>query len=182
MRGTATYRLGEQDVVDAQRAWFDSRLRPPMLAILIGALLFVGAGILLLDPFPGRMRVALFALPVAGLIVAALLFLTPRWAIRRQARRLAEQNRGFALDQSVEWDEQGIGFSSARGEARFAWHEFHRWQLTPRLLMLYPDETQFYPLPLRAIGPGAGEEIARLLQAAGVPVQGFGRRPRRQAA
>ncbi|HET7816548.1 MAG TPA: YcxB family protein [Sphingomicrobium sp.] len=182
MRGTATYRLTEQDVVDAQRAWFDSRLRPPMLAILIGALLVVGSGILLLDPFPGRMDVALAALPVAGLIVAALLFLAPRWAIRRQARRLGQQNRGLALDQSVEWDDRGIGFVSARGQARFAWSEFYRWQITPTLLMLYPDETQFYPLPLRALGPRASEEIGGLLQAAGVDVQGPKRPLRRQPA
>lgn len=182
MTGTATYRLGEQDVVDAQRAWFDARLRAPMLAILIGALLAVGCGIVLLDPFPGRTRVALSALPVAGLIVAGLLFLAPRWAIRRQAKRLAEQNRGLALEQSVEWDEQGIGFSSARGGARLGWSEFYRWQATPTLLMLYPDETQFYPLPLSALGPGASDEIQRLLQAAGVRGYGPRRRLGRQEA
>jgi len=172
MSGLATFRLGESDLIEAQRAWFNANLRAPMAAILAGALALVGAGILLLDPFPGRMAVALAALPAAGLIVAALLFLAPRWAMRRQARRIADQNRGLALEQTARWDGEGIEFSSSRGRGRLAWGELYRWQLTPTMLLLYPDETQFHALPLRALDPGAKKEIVSVLQSAGVPRRG----------
>lgn len=168
MSGTIRYRLEEDDLLGAQSAFFAARLRTPIIAIVVGATILVGIGILVLDPFPGRRQVALLALPFAGLAAGALVLLAPRWGIRRMAKRIAAQNRGLALEQRAQWDEEGIRFSSERGEARLRWSDFHRWQRAPTMILLYLDETQFHPLPLRALAADQADEIVRLVKAAGV--------------
>jgi hypothetical protein len=161
------YTLQEEDFIASSKL---HGRRQGSLAHIVSMLVSLAAvcwyGWLLLT-CPSAATAEFFTAALAGSIYIILTPLSPL-ILAALARREYRQSRSMWIAQPTQCDEEGVSFESARGQVRFTWSDFHRWAKDDSSVLLYQTNHCFLTLPLRGFPPGAGEQVASWLRAAGL--------------
>ena len=161
---SSRYTISENEAVEAAKFTAMKRLfSRPLLPIFV-VLLVIFA---ILSIANGEKQWMVFALALA-LASPIALFVVVWWLIPLQAKRHYSQAVALADEISLEWDDGGIGYSSAHGNSRFGWSDYHGWAETGQLLILYQSENFYNIIPKRVFDPSVQEAFKRRLRDAKV--------------
>ena len=166
MSGEATVNLSAQDAVDAARTHVGWVMGGLSWAFVLLAL--ITAGIDLWAGVPVLSDTLIYILLGTWLFFFSWERLARDWMVRRQYRQSAAMRSPLRLH----WDDQSITIDTDFSHANYRWDQFYRWAQSRRSLLLYYNGQMFIYLPRRDLPGGAAEEMAALLQAAGVREKG----------
>ena len=164
-QGPFAFTVTEAQVVQAMRRMTARRMtRGPagwlLIAIAVLLVLLVGLEVLVLGRVSRTAVAIVVAVPIALLLVHF-------WMVPLMGRRQYRQSVALREETEIGWDDEALRFSSSRGAARLPFGDFHRWDETGDLIMLYQTEMYFHIVPRIALGQAAPDLITRLA-AAGV--------------
>ncbi|WP_144098039.1 YcxB family protein [Croceicoccus sediminis] len=163
--GPFSFTVREEQVVAAMKRLMLARAwKGPIrwILILIAALL---ALLVVLDfLMTGEVSKQALAFMVAVPVALAIVYF---WIAPMMGRRQYRQSAALRAESTIAWDDEAVMFSGERGYARLPLAEFHRFAVSPDMLMLYQTEMYFNLVPLTALGDAAGDLVAKL-EAAGV--------------
>ncbi len=157
---SAGFQPSEDDLLAAKRLHFRQSLksRRVLVAFLVvsAGCAAVGVGVVW-----ERDRAAALSAGVGGLIGGmlffALLLFASYVALSRRARRIYAQQKTLHEPIVVEWNDEGIAFTSSRGFGRYRWADFIRIVQDRDMFVFLHNEELMNFLPKRALSP---EQIA----------------------
>jgi uncharacterized membrane protein YsdA (DUF1294 family) len=105
-----------------------------------------------------------------ALVVTLAIYLATRYLwMPRYVRRIYAQQKDLQGETEVSWDATGFATANANGRVLVPWADFHQWQLSDAMLLLYRSDAMFNFLPLaKPAFAQAASEMVDHLQAAGV--------------
>ena len=163
--GPYSYRVEEADLAAAGQLFFRRRLsQPPARYLLL--VLIVCAILLIVFDIVEDGAINLISLLSLG-VGLPLVWLVPHLLAPIMMRRQFRQSAALRDEQTLEFDEQGLVFTSSRGHVRLPFEEMHAWAETKKLILLSQTEAYFNPVPKAALG-GDAAVLVQTLRAAGV--------------
>lgn len=162
-------RIGEGDLLDAQRLITRARLREPRRRALI-AVAWLVVSVVLVQIFRRELPQALpLALAIGGVIAAALLaatsLLTVRLLIPRLVRRHLRAVPSFQDDLVYDWSPEGMRCRTVAGESQIRWAGYLRFLEDERIMLIWAGPVSYQLLPKRVFAPAQIDEIRGFLAA-----------------
>ncbi|MET3494253.1 YcxB family protein [Variovorax boronicumulans] len=143
---TATFKISEDDYVDAMRLYG----RMPRLARWV--VIAIAAGLLLTAIFGSR-QIQSGAL--GGLVGGTLVLLALRYLVLpMSARRHYRKYKGIQDEFSVELQDDCLRLWAAHGESRIIWTNLLKWRQDDRFVLLYLMPRLFHVLPKSVASQG----------------------------
>ncbi len=135
----ATYRISEQDYVNAMKLF--ARLRPRLVILyLVGALALV-----VLATFGSP---ALRGGAIGGLIGGFSVALVGRYIISPLlARRHYRKYKAIHEEFTVDLIDDGVRFTSPNGDGKITWDKVYKWRQNEDLVLIYPMPRMFHMIP-----------------------------------
>lgn len=167
----AVFRYSEADVIAANHAFQRTQLRSRKTLFFATFLIVWCAGTGTVMAMLDRKAIwpsALSGFVVGCVVLALILLVNRRYAVRYARRNFAEQ-RNLADDYRITWDERGFESMSERGSIKQGWPEFHRWLENDALFMLFLSERLYVGLPKRALSSDQSASLRGHLERAGPP-------------
>ena len=165
LNGPYTYRVAEADLAEAGRRYFQRRVFQKPMRYLFIAVILLAVVLVALDLYEdGALRLTTVLLVVLGI---PLIWLIPYLIAPIIMRRQYRQSAALRDENQIEFDNEAVHFSNARGHARIPFEEFYAWSDTRTMILLHQTEAFFNPVPKAALGEDHRLLIAAL-EAAGI--------------
>lgn len=141
----ATYRISEQDYVNAMKLF--ARLRPRLVILcLVGALVLV-----VLATFGSP---ALRGGAIGGLIGGFSVALVGRYHFATLAWRHYRKYKAIHEEFTIELIDDGVRFTSPNGDGKITWDKVYKWRQNEDLVLIYPMPRMFHMIPKIRSNPG----------------------------
>lgn len=171
---TARFLPTAEDMIAVQRAVFLRSLKRPefrrRMTMLCGAAFLICflLGLALGDVPASAAGTALigtaFGVGLLAIMIGGHWLLLPR-----RARRWFAQQKTLHHEQEISWSTEGLRQRSTRADSFYPWAEFHGWQITRDMVLVYATELMVYFVPTRALDDGKVAEMRAILLTAGLP-------------
>ncbi|MBT0669317.1 YcxB family protein [Novosphingobium profundi] len=142
---TAAYRLNLKARLTARRA----RRNYFVSTVAIGMLAAVSTSIW---PFGSPVFAAVIAM-IYWLLFLAFVFATAYLRLPRQSRAIYTQQKSLHVTTTVEWNDAGIAFTSAKGQTHFVWDDFTRIDADEKVVLLWQSDAVMNFIPTRVLTP-----------------------------
>lgn len=162
---TIRYTPSEDDLIEANRLWFNRELRRGgnLLFFFCGGWIFgllgwhfgSDAGI---DP--------LLAFGAGILVWLAGLFLilaNMRRQIPKRVRREFAEQRALRDEVELNWSDDGLTATTAHGHSQHGWDEFRSWAENEAVFLLFHAERLFTAVPKRALSEAQVDELRGMI-------------------
>ena len=161
--GPYTYRVEEADLAAAGQLFFRRRLSQPparylLIALVLCAVLLIGFDIV------EDGAINLLSLVSLG-IGLPLVWFVPHLLAPVMMRRQYHQSAALRDEQTFEFDEEALFFTSSRAHVRLPFDELYAWAQTGKLVLLSQTEAYFVSVPKEALGDDTARLIANLTRA-----------------
>jgi|WetSurMetagenome_2_1015567.scaffolds.fasta_scaffold113893_2 hypothetical protein len=169
---TMTYRLTVADLVDARGYAYNNL---PLVRVIRLIPFIFTAGCLLLGACRAYQQdwsgvASLAGWFVLGLALIVWTYVGNRWLLPRSVRKQLSHSKGLQDDIVVSWDADRIMFETSRGQSRWSWSDFYRWQESAHGLLLWQSDRIYDYLPKRILTDDQVTGIrANLISAVGRP-------------
>lgn len=164
-----SFRLSEQDYVDASRSQYTSRLKSPKQWASALALLLVMSGLFAYADSCDLESFFYNSVPYLAIILMAFLLcpvLTYLW-VGRWARRIFRQQKANPGNR-MWWDDEGLRIESDLGSLRAKWSDFYGWKKAGQMFMVHINEALYYVVPARALTAAQAADLEGQLTENGV--------------